>query len=300
MDLIIAVPHVPGPDEKVNGQRLSLSAGGMMANAAVGLARLGSPVRLVGAVGDDRDGAFAVRTVADEGVDVRYVTWRSGVPTFMCVVMVGPTGEKSLVRVASDAYLPKPSEMPPAAFEGVGHLHLTLGSSQLTEASLQAAAARGIPCSLDLEAADVPDDHAVLSAILERVDYLFMSRTGSRAARARFGDSPRGRRMTVTTKGADGAMVETGERTVSMPGFRVTPADTTGAGDAFAAAFLHAHYGGAGAGRRAGLRECGCRLVHAAGWGAVGPAPRGRGVRPARALGGTVRCLSAVSTLRPV
>ena len=185
---MIAVPHVPGPDEKVNGRRLSLSAGGMMANAAVGLARLGSPVRLVGAVGDDRDGAFAVRTVADEGVDVRYVTWRPGVPTFMCVVMVGPTGEKSLVRVASDAYLPKPSEMPPAAFEGVGHLHLTLGSPQLTEASLQAAAARGIPCSLDLEAADVPDEpcrplrHPRASGLPVHEPHRCAGRTGSLGA----------------------------------------------------------------------------------------------------------------------
>ena len=193
VDLMIAVPQVPGPDEKVNGRRLSLSAGGMMANAAVALARLGSPVRLLGAVGDDRDGAFAVQVVADEGVDVRFVTRRPGVPTFMCVVMVGPTGEKSLVRVASEAYLPKPSEITPAAFEGVGHLHLTLGSPRLTDASLSAAAARGVPSSLDLEAADIPDEPAVLAAILDRVDYLFMSRTGARAARARLGHMPRGR-----------------------------------------------------------------------------------------------------------
>ena len=39
-------------------------------------------------------------------------------------------------------------------------------------------------------------------------------------------------------------MAESGERSVAVPGFRITPADTTGAGDAFAAAFLHAHYGG--------------------------------------------------------
>jgi ribokinase len=244
VDLMIAVPQMPGPDEKVNGRRLSLSAGGMMANAAVALARLGSPVRLVGAVGDDRDGAFAVQVVADEGVDVRFVTLRPGVPTFMCVVMVGPTGEKSLVRVASEAYLPKPSDITSAAFEGVGHLHLTLGSPRLTDASLSAAAARGVASSLDLEAADIPDEPEVLADILDRIDFLFMSRTGARAARARLGRSPRGRAITVTTLGADGAMAEAGGQSVAVPGFHITPADTTGAGDAFAAAFLHAHYAG--------------------------------------------------------
>lgn len=244
VDLMIAVSRVPGPDEKVNGRRLSLSAGGMMANTAVGLARLGSPVRLVGAVGDDPDGAFAVRTVAAEGVDVRFVARRSGTPTFMCVVMVGPTGERSLVRVTSEAYLPQPADITPAAIEDVGHLHLTLGSARLTEAALSAADERGLPCSLDLEAADVPDHPAILAAVLSRTDFLFMSRAGARAARARLGEAPRGRRVTVTTLGAEGAVAEAAGRTVSVPGLPVVPADTTGAGDAFAAAFLHAHHGG--------------------------------------------------------
>ena len=52
----------------------------------------------------------------------------------------------------------------------------------------------------------------------------------------------------MTTHGADGAAAEIGTRTFNVSGIRVTPADTTGAGDAFAGAFLHAHYGGADAG----------------------------------------------------
>lgn len=247
VDLMIGVSRVPGPDEKVNGRRLSRAPGGMMANVAVALARLGSPVRLVGAVGEDHDGAFAVSAVAAKGVDVRFVARRSDAPTFMCVVLIGPTGEKSLVRVTSDAYLPGPADVTPAALDGVGHVHLTFGSPRLTEAALSAAAARGVPSSLDLEAADVPDDPAVLAAALVRTDYLFVSRAGAAAARARLGAPPRGRRATVTTLGADGATADVDGRTVSVPGFRVTSADTTGAGDAFAAAFLHAHYGGADA-----------------------------------------------------
>ena len=106
VDLVIGVSHVPGPDEKVNGRRLSLAPGGMMANAAVALARLGSRARLMAAVGADHDGDFAVSAVAAEGVDVRYITRKPAASTFMCVVMVGPAGEKSLVRVTSDAYRP--------------------------------------------------------------------------------------------------------------------------------------------------------------------------------------------------
>jgi ribokinase len=247
VDLMIGVPHLPGPDEKVTGRRLSLSPGGMMANAAVALARLGSPARLVGVVGDDRDGGFALEAVAAEGVDVRFVARRPGTPTFMCVVLVGPDGARALVRVANAAYLPEPADLTPASLEGVGHLHATMGSPRLTTAALAAASTRGIPSSLDLEAADVPDDPAALAGVLAATDYLFMSRAAAEAAAARLGSAPRGRRLTVTTLGAGGAVAAGSDgRTVEAAGLRVAAVDTTGAGDAFAAAFLHAHYDGAG------------------------------------------------------
>jgi ribokinase len=245
VDLMISVPHVPGADEKVNGRRLLRAPGGMMANAAVALARLGSPVRLVSVVGDDHDGAFAVAAVAAGGVDVRFIVRRPGATTFMCVVMVGPAGEKSLVRVSSDAYLPDPKDLTPAALAGVGHVHLTLGSPRLTAAALAAAGGHGLASSLDLEAADVPDDPAALATVLARTDYLFMSRAGAMAARRRLGAEPRGRRLTVTTLGAEGAAAVGNGSSVTVPGWPVAPVDTTGAGDAFAAAFLHARYGGA-------------------------------------------------------
>jgi sugar/nucleoside kinase (ribokinase family) len=44
----------------------------------------------------------------------------------------------------------------------------------------------------------------------------------------------------VTTLGADGAQVETAEGRISSPGFTPKILDTTGAGDCFAAACLHA------------------------------------------------------------
>ena len=44
----------------------------------------------------------------------------------------------------------------------------------------------------------------------------------------------------VTTLGADGAQVETAEGRIASPGFTPKIVDTTGAGDCFAAACLHA------------------------------------------------------------
>ncbi|MFN3616009.1 MAG: carbohydrate kinase family protein, partial [Rubrimonas sp.] len=175
MDLMVAVPHPPGADGKVNGRKLAMGPGGMMANAAAAFARLGGRSRLVAAIGDDAEGEGALGAVAAAGVDVSFVVRRAGAPTFLCFVMVSPDGEKSLVRVASDAYLPRATDLRPAAFEGVGHVHTTLGDPALTRAALDMAAEAGASTSLDLEAADLPDDPETLRLILADVDILFVS-----------------------------------------------------------------------------------------------------------------------------
>jgi len=245
VDLLIAVPHPPGDAEKINGRRLARSPGGMMANTAVALARLGTPVRLLATVGDDAEGAFAVEAVTAEGVDTRFVKHLADTATFICVSLVTPRGEKSLIRVISDAYLPKPGDLGEEVMAGAGHLHLTFGRPELTEAALSMAAARGLSTSLDLEEADMPEDPALLSRVLAMSDVVIMGRAAAEAARARLGAAARGRHVTVTTLGAEGALAETREGRLMASGLEAAAVDTTGAGDAFAAGFLHRWLAGA-------------------------------------------------------
>jgi len=245
VDMMVAVPHPPGSDGKVNGRKLAMGPGGMMANVAVAFARLGGRARLVAAVGDDAEGEGALKAVAAAGVDVRFVVRRDGSPTVLCFVMESPDGEKSLVRVASEAYLPRPADLRREAFEGAAHVHMTLGDPALTCSALDLAKAVGASTSVDLEAADVPSDARTLQSILADVDILFVGRSARDAATQLLGEAPRGRSITVTTHGADGAAAMAGGLAASVAGVRAQAVDTTGAGDAFAAAFLHAHLGGA-------------------------------------------------------
>jgi ribokinase len=50
----------------------------------------------------------------------------------------------------------------------------------------------------------------------------------------------------IVTMGARGALLVTADRVHKVEPFRVTPVDTTGAGDAFVGAFARFHAGGAG------------------------------------------------------
>jgi ribokinase len=242
VDVLIEVDRLPTRDGKVNGVVRQKAPGGMAGNVAAALARLGSRVRVLGRVGDDADGAFAVKSLEQVGVDTSFVSRLAGVATFSCISLLTSDGEKSLVKLMTSAYRPDASDVTQAALEGVRHLHLTsIGDPALCRRVVDAARSSGATASLDIERADCPEDAAVLLDAINGFDLIFCN-AESRA----FVDAALGRSLAglvaalVTTLGADGAQVETAEGRISSPGFTPKIVDTTGAGDCFAAACLHA------------------------------------------------------------
>jgi sugar/nucleoside kinase (ribokinase family) len=242
VDVIIEVDRLPTRDGKVNGVVKQRAPGGMAGNVAAGLARLGSRVRVLGRVGDDADGAFAIESLEQVGVDTSFVSRLEGVATFSCISLLTPDGEKSLVKLMTSAYRPEASDVTEATLKGVRHLHLTsIGDPALCRRVVDAARSSGATASLDIERADCPEDAAALLAAIEGFDLIFCN-AESRA----FVDAALGRPLAglvaalVTTLGADGGQVETAEGRISLPGFAPKILDTTGAGDCFAAACLHA------------------------------------------------------------
>lgn len=250
VDFFISVPAIPGFDQKVSGSSLGQKPGGMSANAAVAAARLGGRSRLIASVGDDEAGQHVRKALAADGVDIRFVRELPQTATFMCVVMLSPSGEKSLIRLESDAYLPKVSDLDPAAFDGVRHLHLTYGSPELTVRALAMASERNMSVSLDLEPPDIRNAPGGLRDILWQVDTLFLNEEAFDEAARVFGrpvqaDMLKPGGEVVLTLGADGCRRITASGIQEVPGFVVATIDTTGAGDCFAAAYITRRLDGA-------------------------------------------------------
>jgi ribokinase len=242
VDVLIEVDRLPTRDGKVNGVVKQKAPGGMAGNVAAALARLGSRVRVLGRVGDDADGVFAVKSLEQVGVDTSFVSRLSGVATFSCISLLTPDGEKSLVKLMTSAYRPDASDVTEAALKGVRHVHLTsVGDPALCRRVVDAARTCRATASLDIERADCPENAAVLLDAIKGFDLIFCN-AESRA----FVDAALERPLAglvaavVTTLGADGAQVETAEGRISSTGFTPKIVDTTGAGDCFAAACLHA------------------------------------------------------------
>jgi ribokinase len=289
VDTLIAVPRLPELDDKVDGRELTTAPGGMAANVAVGLARLGAPVRLFGSVGDDAVGREAARALAGEGVDVTRVVCRAGAATFRCLVFLAPSGEKALVRLASDAYLPTASDLDATLFTDVSRVHLTLGSPELALATLDLARARNLETSLDLEEADMPPDNATLRHVLARVTLLFVNRRARAALERRLGPDALAGLVAVTTEGAAGSAYAAGATVERAAGFAVEPVDTTGAGDAFCAAFLFASH------VRGLMPAAALRFANAA----AALSTRAAGAQTALATAAEVDALLAAAAARP-
>ncbi|MCC9621110.1 carbohydrate kinase family protein [Thalassospira sp. MA62] len=255
VDMFISVSSVPGFDQKISGQDHGFMPGGMSANSAVAVSRLGLRSRLVAAVGDDDAGKLAINAINKEGVDCDHIIHRTDAKTFMCVVLLSPSGEKSLIKLETEAYLPQCEDLTEAAFAGVAHVHTTFGRPTLTAKAFEIASKQGVTTSLDLEPPDIIRAPKALPAILAQVDTLFLNREAYQTACRVLGETLdlghlKENGEIILTLGGGGAkrLHASGETEVS--GFSVPSVDTTGAGDCFAAAYLVA--------RRLGMAPSGC------------------------------------------
>ncbi len=212
---------------------IGVSGGGSAANVAAWAAALGTPVALVCNVGDDERGRAAVAELRAAGVEV-HARVDPERPTGTCIVLVEPGGERTMLSDpgANDAPLP---EIPPG-----DHLHV-VGYALVREgprAGALAAIERAREADMTVSIDPSP---LIRPGALPPVDLLLPN---EREAASVEGEM-------VVKLGAGGA--RWGD--LHVPAEPVEVADSTGAGDAFAAGFLTARLNGAD--RRQAL-EAGC------------------------------------------
>ena len=98
MDLVARTPRIPLAGQTLIGSGFTTTPGGKGANQAVAIARLGYPVHMIGAVGDDVFGQALLDNLAAAGVDTRAVSTVAG-PSGVAPILVADNGENSIVVV---------------------------------------------------------------------------------------------------------------------------------------------------------------------------------------------------------
>lgn len=226
--------------------------GGNAANTSCALGRMGVAVRVLGAVGNDPFGEFALGHLREAGVDTTLVE-RVDLATGSTSVLVREDGARALLHCpgASAVALRGGIEFP----ERATHLHLANPFSlrafrgRAAETLVKARMA-GLSTSLDTGHDAMGEWMAVIGPCLPYLDVLLVNEDEARALTGLGVDEAaasflRAGTLCVTVKlGAAGCAVY-GKEAFRSPGFRVPVVDTTGAGDCFAGGFVARYVEGA-------------------------------------------------------
>ncbi len=232
---------------------IGTSMGGNGANTCYALARLGVPVRLQCAVGDDNYGDEMLAGLRSAGVDTRYVSreWGASATT---IALVKTGGERLFLHKPGVClYAPaEPVEFSAPLIQGVSRYHLANPFAlpafrDHAAETMRRAKAAGLATSLDAAWDSKGRWLQDLGPYLPHVDLLFVNEGESRmltgledpceAARAL---NHAGAQTIVVKLGARGCIVLSGGKVFSAPAFEIDVLDTTGAGDCFAGGFLAA------------------------------------------------------------
>ncbi|MCP4421052.1 MAG: sugar kinase, partial [Chloroflexi bacterium] len=261
VDMVIRLPNRTSGTPDLTNSVPRLHGGGSAANVAVALARLGTAVTMVGAVGDDGYGRWVCDDLSREGVDIQGVCSLHDAFTPMVMALIEPNGERLIVvwppeggaqfHLSADA-------INPAWIISASWLHTTgmcLRASPAREAVLygmELAREAGVSVSLDLnmrlELWGLDDETrrtferaiALSDVVFGNAEEEIMPIAGADSAETGAQYLCDGKRIIVARQGNKGALVATPQETFHVPAFQAQVVDTLGAGDAFNGGFIAA------------------------------------------------------------
>lgn len=250
-DMTIKTKKIPSPGETVIGGFFSTGGGGKGANQAIAAARVGADVSFVARVGDDLLGKEGIKRLNEERINTSYVFRDSVVPTGVAFIIVDDNAENSIV-VSSGAN----ARLSPDDIETVSN-EISLAEIVLVQlespiesvyTAIKKAHEKGATVILNPAPAQELAQHIfqyidiITPNVVEAEMLTGIKVTDVKSLHMivnRFFDF--GTKNVIITLGSKGYFAGFQNIMEIIPAFKVTPIDTTGAGDVFSgslAAFL--------------------------------------------------------------
>lgn len=238
---------LPVPDRETICETYELTVGSSAAICACNYASLGGDVSILGLTGKDENGEFMLRKMRTFGINVDLVQRTSEVGTGVTVNLIHGNNRSQVTYAGTIAEFDGAS-IDSSILTQFDHLHFagpylqTKFRPHITRL-LDLASEAGISTSLDPQW-DVTECWEFMEEWLPRLTYLFlnrdealsMSKTASPEAAIRWLGPKTA--CPLVKLGSDGVMIRVGTDERVIPSYSVEVVDTTGAGDAFDAAFL--------------------------------------------------------------
>jgi sugar/nucleoside kinase (ribokinase family) len=251
VDLIFAGVHaLPQFGRETLAQTYSQHPGSSSMICAMGLARLGDPVRFVGRCGHDAWGEYCIAALRERGIDTSLIGADAHLNTGVTVAISSHT-DRALVTWPGAIGALEAGDVNDAALTGADHLHVSsyyLQTRLRPQLGALFARARAAGLTTSLDPGSDPEQRwgGELIDLLSQVDIFLpnadeacaiAAASSAQVALRRFDN---GVTRTVIKLGREGAIALDGGRQLSAAAYAVQAVDTTGAGDSFDAGFLHA------------------------------------------------------------
>jgi ribokinase len=257
IDILGLADSWPQPGDDCQSQKLELHLGGVAANCAFALGKWGIHPRLVGCVGQDEFGNFLRRLLRDHGVETHWIQTTASDVTGICYINVIPDGQRTFFGSRGASRIIRKPQRPHALFHRASALHL-FGYNfidPVTESTanylLKSLRDRGAWVALDVGPEPSKTCPRKILQVARQVDILFAN--VAEAAALTLEREPRNAFRSLLNAGVpdvamkmgkDGCLIFDEGTLKHVPPFAVRAVDSTGADDAFVAAFLQARLRG--------------------------------------------------------
>lgn len=246
VDLVANVSKMPRKGETVIGSDFNQITGGKGANQAVAIARLGGKVAMIGKVGNDDFGHKLISGMKLDHINTKFIGKIDGVPTGVALITVDEKGENSIIVIPGANYQVLEEDIEGA--KGlIENSHVVMTQLEIpmdtVRYTLKISKGKGKYTILNPAPAQIIDRE-----IIENVDLLTPNETEleilSGVTIKEEEDIKRavdklisfGVKELIITLGEKGSIYANDTTFKKYPSYKVTPVDTTGAGDSFNAA----------------------------------------------------------------
>lgn len=247
--------------KSVAGLPYSLSLGGSADNTIRAMARLGSNVGFIGKVGNDTTGDFFEQALANLGI--KPIIFRGEHRSGKCVSLVSPDGERTMLTHLGAAAEMHAEDITADIFEGFDCLYVEgylVQEHSLIEAAVRTAKERDMVVAIDLASFNVVAENLdfLRDLVTKYVDIVFANEDEAKVFSGE--EEPVNALQYISERcalaivkiGTKGALIKhNGEVTHVGIMAAAKRVDTTGAGDFYAAGFMHGLCEGLS------LRQCG-------------------------------------------
>ncbi len=243
MDLVVKVNRMAKVGETILSEGYYKYSGGKGANQAVAASRLGARVHMIGKVGNDDNGDALLEKLAEDEVDIEYISVDNSNPTGMAVIMVDQDANNSIIVVPGANMKIESSDVQKAREVIIMSKLIVAQFETPVEATIEAfkiakdnnvvtilnpAPAREIPDELlGLTDIIIPNETEAYELTKIKID----NENSIKAAAEKFLE--RGAKYAIITLGERGAALVSKEGFEIIKAVKVTALDTTAAGDSF-------------------------------------------------------------------